>query len=745
MKFIHLPTSKKSLQPKQNSLFRSRINQNRVKFLFGLIFILCLAALIGFGAWFIVDVERNDKPLARHFNQSIQIEDTGLIHAFHQMSKQKKECGVGWKPYEQDGTCTRNLLWPSVVDPSMQSDSVSPCEDFFRYSCGAYVDDPLNVETDATFDYVQMMSERTMRSIAQHIVENVPVEESKITAFYHACLHYNTSRSQVISPSIADLLDLIDNSIKGYQDLYFVWGSLQVFQTVLPLELSFEINPLNATQLLPFVRQSGIYAEPDELSTKEHLDDVLSRVTYLTPQQPLQWAKEIVAIEQDLYDIWKMTSARNILEYIPYFDKDLVTDWNELNDTPKGFNFTEFLLGACPRRNLTQIWVNTLRERPLWVHSRYFLDMLPTVILQHSLNAWVQYTKHAILFHIFNGQAINTDFGYVKAYDVRFTLPWDRPYFFIKNNNQDPVVADDKVETKCLLLSQVYLTNLLDNYFVFQTLSKSLRAKAYEFAQNIQAEYVNHLSEIPVFKEKLEQIRFQIAVPEDWPFERSGLVISPDNYAENILAIRKYHALRSSLFYVDHITKAIPFAASKLLDLPVSGGDAFFAHQLGLIVLNAGMINPPVFSSLFDESSIYSRYGFLIAHELSHSLDSVGISFDATGSYAPWLPNEMIAEYRNTMECLIELYPKSKGRTLNEDFADQMAITISYQTFLKDASPTEDDRRNFFLSLAQMFCSNDRPAAHSQASDRVNNMVYQSNDFNMLFNCPAQNKKCKLF
>lgn len=745
-----LPKNKKKYSGKVNRLFQEKTAQSKVNFWLWLFFFITLATVVGLSIWFIFDIEDYDKPLASRYlpDEPTETEET-MIHAFHKLSKEKTaiplECGVGWKVYDNK-TCTRNLLWPSVVDSSMMSEDASPCEDFYRYSCGAYLDDPLNDQKDATFDYVQLMSEKTMRSIAEHIVTNIPVEESKISSFYHACLHYNSSKSQVISPSIAGLLELIDVSIKDYEDLYFVWGSLQIFQTVLPLELSFEINPLNATQLLPFVRQSGIYAEPDELATEAHLNEIRDRLGYFLTQ-PGQWAKEIVKIEQDLYDIWKSSPARNILEYIPYFDKDLVEDWDQLNDLPRGFNFTSFLMSACPRRNMTHLWREALKARPVWVHSRYYLDMLPTIVMQHTLSAWVQYTKHAVLFHIFNGQAVNTDFGYVKAYDVRFTLPWDRPYFFSKNTHDPVDDAEASIETKCLMLSQVYLTNLLDNYFVFQTLSKPLRTQAHDFARTIQEAYVDYLGE-GVFQEKIEQIRFQIAVPEDWPFERSNLLITPDSYSENVLAIRKYHATRSSLFYIDHITRDIPFAASKLLDLPVSGGDAFFAHQLGLIVLNAGMINPPVFSTLFDEASVYSRYGFLIAHELSHALDSIGISFDAQGSYAPWLPVDMMKDYRDKMECLVELYPTSKGRTVNEDFADQMALSVSFTAFLKE-NPTEDDQKRFFLSLAQMFCSNVdqafRPASHSKSVDRVNNMVYQSNHFNSLFNCSIQNKKCNLF
>lgn len=724
----------------------------KINFLFIILISIIIAISIALGLSFIFSIENNEKPIRYKFNDNndtIYLFSNSEIHNFHKVSKERIDleilkCGIGWKQFD-NVSCTRDILWPSVVDSNMQSLSISPCDDFYQYSCGDYIKDPLNYQKDATFDYIQQLSDRTMQNIAMTIVQNIPVPENQFSAFYHSCLHFNRSKAQIVSPEIETLLSLIELSIKDYKDLYFVWGSLQLFQTILPIELSFEINPLNATELYPFIRQSGIFTYPHLIESSTHLTEMKDRLSYIS-NQPLQWAKEIINIEKRLVDAWKDSPALTLVDYIPQFSHDLITDWSLLDDTRYHINFTDFLLGACPQRNNSIAWLNALKARPLWVHSRYYMDALPDILQSFSLASWIHYTKHAVLFHIFNGQSPFTDFAFVKAFDVRYTLPWDRPYFFPENPHESQTLS---TEDKCLALSRIYLTNLLDNYYVFQHLPQALKESAHQFALNIQSEYVNQLqtSQFSFLAEKISNVHFQIAVPDNWPFDRSTLVINPNIYSENILSVRKYHAVRSFNFYLEHILKNIPFEYSKLLDLPITGGDAFYSHQLGLVVLNAGMINLPIYSTLFDETSLYSRYGFLIAHELSHSIDNIGILFDAQGSYAPWLPTNISENYNSIMHCLKDYYNSPNGKTTNEDFADHLALSVSFNSFQKNNSPSIEEQQKFFTSLAQMFCSNldDNSIYHSKPSIRINNLISQFLPFKKVFNCPNSSKlSCNL-
>lgn len=747
-------TIKNNNNNNNNNLIGNKINlgaANTVKLkIFGIIFCLFfLVCFFSFMLYFYIDIKNNDHALTNVTLIHMPINNLSMahIHAFHQQKEKADvhgDCGVGWKWDENEALCIRNLLWPSVVDQDLINLSIDPCDDFYGFSCARYSDDPLNTDRDATFDYIQYQSDKIMSYIAQHIVETISPQESKFSAFYHSCLHHFKSFNDEEEDNnlvIRSLLTLIESNIHDYDDLYFVWGSLQNFQTILPLELTFEINPTNASQLLPFIKQSGIFTLPELVNSEAHRRDIQNALDKVMPaEQKKQWSNQIVHMEQALLEIWQESPAHNIIDYVSqsFFQQDLVylDDYDDHLD----FNLTLFLMGACPARSVLPEWQEALLHKHtlLWVRGKQYLDLLPAVIKRYSLKNWIQYTKYAVLFHL-DHQSFH-EVAYVKSYDVKYSLPWERPKFSAKEKDGEEEEKEKDIEKQCLVISKQFLMNLLDNYFVFQYLPLDLRNEVTLFAQHIQDEYASLLPE--PFRSKLASIKFQIAVPDHWPLERTNLKMDAFQFDENILAIKKYHTERAFTFYMDHILNSVPFESSRLLDLPVSGGEAFFAHQLGLIVLNAGMIHPPLFSTLFDTPSRFARLGFLLAHELTHALDRIGIYFDAQGSFHPWLEGPALAAYLEKTQCLEEVY-HTGGRTLNEDFADQMALTVSYQAFIKaypDAS--YEEKRNFFIAFAQMFCAGPQswiPHTHSTFENRVNKAIFQHRDeLQAVFNCPLE-------
>ena len=239
--------------------------------------------------------------------------------------------------------------------------------------------------------------------------------------------------------------------------------------------------------------------------------------------------------------------------------------------------------------------------------------------------------------------------------------------------------------------------------------------------------------------------------------------IISSSFTENILSIRKYHLEGISKLFSIHVERNKPLNPDELFDGLVSIVNAFYQHQLNTVTINAGILQPPIFSSLYDKVSQTARLGVFVAHELVHSIDSVGISFDKHGSINSWLSDESKLQMKKRYRCFENTYSRKTllgnthdgSKTLNENVADKTGFSIAYNSLFDDLVPERyqsatqkevvDQKREFYLAYSQLFCESInrqqeqqmiRTRTHSVSSMRVNNVVMQHKDFKEIWQCP---------
>jgi predicted metalloendopeptidase len=331
-------------------------------------------------------------------------------------------------------------------------------------------------------------------------------------------------------------------------------------------------------------------------------------------------------------------------------------------------------------------------------------------------------------------------------------------------------------DEQCLSLTEAYLPVVLDSYYINQYVPTSVKAQIDDIAKSIKREYLQLLgdtkgslqyvspSERYLFLNKLDSVKVQSAVPENWPIDRSTLHVTPESFVQSVLEIRRYHIERNFRLFVHHVLDSENINGDILFDGLVSMANANYQHQINTVTLNAGLIQPPIFSPFFDDTSLYSRYGVLVAHEFTHSIDNIGVLFDTTGTYNPWLSPEGYQGYRERLKCIVDLYTTTTQhgnyhdgkKTLNENVADITAFQVAYSAFQRNTGPTLDQRRNFFVSYAQLYCESSTKSqemaqisafSHSVSSLRVNNVVSQHTEFENLWSCkaPTNKQKCSIF
>jgi predicted metalloendopeptidase len=664
----------------------------------------------------------------------------------------------------------------------MKDASINQCADFFGFSCGAFNNDAFNAGKDASFLYTHQVAANTMRFIVSSIVNTSAPDQSKVSGFHHACMEHGVDSADFKrSHTLQTLLGTIDRTVKTYGDLASVWGMLQRYDTILPLELTFELDPSDSTRLLPMLKQSGLFDDAGMIESKEHMDDVSGRMAIIgAPAIAAEWAKQIVAIERAIALRSVRVPAANIIEYMEKHNgkDDVIHGWKD-HFAHLSFDLSAFIEAANPGMSSSKPWLEAVQSRPLWAYRLDFIERLPELIRQFSVASWIVYTKHAVLFHINNGNdAPRLDperhYAYHRQYDSRYSLPWQQPRRFLMQPICDtslaggPLPPNMSPESKtdvCLSLTEAYLPVVLDNYFVNSYLPESAKRRTAEVALAVKdtmvrmiraGEFFSFMPELDrlAMASKVDSVRMQIGTPNVWPIDRSALAVDPESYAESVLLIRKYHVDKNYRFFLGHVGGELEVNGDTLFDGLVSNANAYYQHQINTVIITAGLIQPPLFSTLFDRVSVYSRFGATIAHELAHSIDAVGILFDTTGTYNPWLSPEAAGLYANRRRCLIDVYtaPTPFGnthdgkKTLNENIADLIGFTVAYRAFMDDvgSEASVQDQRDFFLSYSQMYCEAMNRMqemaliarrSHSLNSFRVNNVVTQHPTFDSLWEC----------
>ncbi len=201
-------------------------------------------------------------------------------------------------------------------------------------------------------------------------------------------------------------------------------------------------------------------------------------------------------------------------------------------------------------------------------------------------------------------------------------------------------------------------------------------------------------------REKVQGMREYFGARGDDGNDLSDLVLSGDCVEDLILIYQSQkHYYRSQLDKED--TERIDFR-NNLLE-----SNAWFYSQYNLLTVSTGLISNP----LCDEDVPYERrlgyIGVIIAHEVSHSYDPSGISYDRDGYYGPWLSEAQRTEYLSRVQSIADYFDNMEveygivlygNKVVNETFADIMAMQICLKILEKQDDPDYD---MFFRSYAE--------------------------------------------
>ena len=188
--------------------------------------------------------------------------------------------------------------------------------------------------------------------------------------------------------------------------------------------------------------------------------------------------------------------------------------------------------------------------------------------------------------------------------------------------------------------------------------------------------------------------------------------------------------------------------------MPTTVVNAYYHPMENNVSILAAILQPPFFSVLYDDPSVYAGIGMIIGHEIFHGVDPHGINFDENGSYNPsWMDPQTLSGYGNMQQCLVNQYTQRTMyghqhdgyATAAENIADQLGFQAAFRAANRASPMDEMQKAQFYMAYAQAWCSKTGAAAdlmrtthgvHSVPEFRINRVLENQDEWLQSHGCP---------
>ena len=275
-----------------------------------------------------------------------------------------------------------------------------------------------------------------------------------------------------------------------------------------------------------------------------------------------------------------------------------------------------------------------------------------------------------------------------------------------------------------------YLGDDVGKIYAQRYFSPEAKAEAQAMVTNIIAAFRKRIDALPWMaastkaeaQAKLTTLYVGIGYPETW-IDYSAYEVKPDDIFGNIWRgkLFLYHRDVARLGKpVDRHEWSMTPQTVNAVNLPLQNALNF----------PAAILQPPFFDPKAPLAANYGAIGSVIGHEISHTFDTEGSSFDSKGRVRNWWTDADLAHFEAATTKLAEQYDKYEPfpdlhvngkQTLAENIADVAGIAASHDGYIAamegKTAPEQDGftgDQQFFIAFGQNYASKGRDAALRQ-------------------------------
>jgi predicted metalloendopeptidase len=218
---------------------------------------------------------------------------------------------------------------------------------------------------------------------------------------------------------------------------------------------------------------------------------------------------------------------------------------------------------------------------------------------------------------------------------------------------------------------------------------------------------------------KLRTLRVSIGYPDRWPSYEGLRVVRDDAYGNAERAERFQYAQAVAALHrpLDRDAWVLTPQTVNAVNMP----------QRNALNFPAAILQPPFFDATRSDAMNYGAMGTVIGHEVSHSFDNLGSTFDAQARLRNWWTPSDSAHFAEVTGRLVQQFGAyhpfpdlgvNGQLTLAENIADLAGITASLDAWRASLHGTPapaigglTGEQQFFLAFAQMYRSKFREPA----------------------------------
>ena len=650
----------------------------------------------------------------------------------------------------------------SGVDIDALDRSCKPCDDFWRFANGGWVDKnpiPARYSNWGTFTVLQEGNRERLRVILENAAANrnspASPDQKRIGDFYASCMDTAAIDARGAKP-IEPLLARI-KALKTPAEVQALLVQMQKDNPIGPFGLFGSPDMKNTKEVIASVGAGGLslpdrdYYFKDDARTKKIREEFLKHVSAIflllgdTPESAAAAAKTVFDFESTLANS-TMTNVQRRDPYARYNKMDLAglstlsptIDWKSL-----------FKLFDLPETT------------PVNVSEPAFIKTVEAQLTPAQLDTWKTWIRWRV----------------ASATSSRLSKPFREESFRFRTTVLSGATEQLPRWQECANTIDGLMGDSLGRLFVEKHFPPDAKKRMNQLVENLRISLREQLEAAdwlaPETRKnavaKLNAFVAKIGYPDRWR-DYSTIKIDASDYFQNTRSA----ALFARTYQMAKIGKPVDRNDWGMTPPTVN---AYYSPLMNEIAFPAGILQSPFFDLSADDAANYGAIGVVIGHEMGHGFDDQGSKFDAEGNLKNWWTPEDRKKFDERAACVIDQFNtldvgeglRHNGKlVVGEALGDLGGLTLAYKAYKRSLAgkpgPVLDgftaDQR-FFLAFARVWARSHRPEdlrlrlntdPHPIARFRTLGTLQNSPEFQRAFSCKVGDamvrppeKQCKLW